>query len=58
MAHWGWVLADRYGVVIGSDGFVNGFFLGGGGGGVFAGIYESLVWFDGFFFFNMVLLLV
>ena len=45
VAHWGWVLADRYGVVIGSDGFVNGFFLGGGWGGVCWYIWKSgLVW--------------
>ena len=54
VAHWGWVLADRYGVVIGSDGSVNGIFFFSG----FVGLYESLVWFDGFFFFNIVLLLV
>ena len=27
VAHRWWVLADRHGVVIGSDGFVNGFFF-------------------------------
>ena len=51
MAHWGWVLADRCGVVIGSDGFVNGFFLGGGVGGCLL-VYMK-VWFGlmVFFFF-------
>ena len=54
MAHRWWVLVDRRGIVIGSDGSVNGIFFSG-----FAGLYESMVWFDGFFFFfNMVLLLV
>ena len=54
MAHRWWVLANRCGVVIGSDGSVNGIFFFSG----FVGLYESLVWFDGFFFFNIVLLLV
>ena len=45
MAHRWWVLVDRRGIVIGSDGSVNGIFFSG-----FAGLYESMVWFDGFFF--------
>ena len=48
MAHRWWVLADQRGVVIGSNGSINGAFFS-GWGGEFAGIYESLVWFDGFF---------